>query len=131
MRKDVSTKILRKFGWLVGGIFGLIGTWPLIFRGSPLRLWAIALAGFLILSASILPRILLPFYRGWMVLGHYLGWINTKIILGVLFYLVFTPVGAFRRLFSGDSMSRKYEPDASTYRVVRQPRPGAHMRQQF
>lgn len=127
-----DTKQLRSFGLLVGGIFLLIGLWPAFLRGEHLRLWSVVVAGLLVLPALALPWSLGPVYRVWMRAGHTLGWINTRIILGIIFYALFTPIGIFRRFVLGkDSLHCSFEPDASTYRIVRQPRSGAHLKRQF
>jgi hypothetical protein len=131
MHQDVSAQQLRSFGLLVGGVFAVIGLWPAVFRGEPLRLWALVSAGLLIGPALLVPQILKSVYQVWMVLGHVLGWINTRIILSLIFYAVFTPAGVLMRLFKNDPMRRKPEPSAESYRVVRQPRPGSHMKHQF
>jgi hypothetical protein len=49
----------------------------------------------------------------------------------VLFYLLFTPLGVYMRLRGKDPMRRTLAPEAESYRVVRQPRPAAHMQHQF
>lgn len=131
MKQDITAKTLSQFGLVVGGAFAVIGVWPFLFHSARPRLWALVLAVFLILAAMAFPRLLGPFYRGWMAVGHLLGWINTKVILGVLFYVVFTPVGLLRRLFGGDPLHREFEAHAETYRVMRRPRPRTHMRHQF
>jgi hypothetical protein len=66
-----------------------------------------------------------------MTVGEVLGWINTRIILGVLFYLLFTPIGLCMHLRGKDPMRRALSPEAESYRIVRQPRPASHMRHQF
>jgi hypothetical protein len=131
MQKEVTRKELRSFGLLVGGIFAVIGVWPTLFRGEDLRLWAVGLAVVLILPALLWPRSLKLVYRVWMALGQVLGWINTRILLSVVFYVLFTPMGLVMRLMGKDPMRRRFEPDADTYRVVVQPRPSTHMTQQF
>jgi len=81
--------------------------------------------------ALVWPRSLTQIYRLWMTVGEILGWINTCLILSVLFYLVFTPLGLYMRLRGKDLMRRTLAPEAESYRVVRQPRPSSHMRHQF
>lgn len=127
----VSAHQLRMFGLMVGGMFALIGLWPLLWRGDALRLWGLGLAGLLILPALLAPRWLLQVYRVWMTLGEALGWLNTRIILGVIFYGVFAPVALFLRLRGYDAMHRQWDPDAPTYRVPRTARPASHMTRQF
>src|SRR5262245_32270075 len=126
-----DTKHLRPFGLIVGGIFALIGVWPVVWRGQPLRLWSLILGGILMALALAWPRSLTQVYRLWMRVGEVLGWINTRIILSVFFYLLFTPLGVYMRLRGKDPMRRTWAPEAESYRVVRQPRSAAHMRHQF
>jgi hypothetical protein len=127
----LSVRTLRNFGLLVGGIFAAIGLWPLVVRGAPPRASALIAAGLLVLPAIICPRSLAPVYRGWMAVGHVLGWVQTRLVLGLLFYLVVTPVGLIRRRFAADPMRRRLDPAADSYRVASQPRPATHMRRQF
>ena len=126
-----ETKHLRSFGLMVGGIFALLGVWPAVWRGQPLRLWSLLLGGILMTLALAWPRSLTQIYRLWMTVGEVLGGINTRLILSGLFYLVFTPLGLYMRLRGKDPMRRTLAPEAESYRVVRQPRPAAHMRHQF
>jgi Saxitoxin biosynthesis operon protein SxtJ len=126
-----ETKQYRSFGLMVGGIFAAIGVWPLLVRGEGVRIWAMVLGVLLMVPALILPKSLGPVYRIWMVLGNALGWINTRIILGVIFFGLITPMGLVMRLAGKDSMRRNYEKTSDTYRVPRSPRPGSHMLRQF
>ena len=126
-----ETKPLRSFGLMVGGIFTLIGVWPVVWRGRSPRLWGLILGGLLMALALAWPRSLTQVYRVWMTVGEVLGWINTQLILGGLFYLLFTPMGVCMRLRGKDPMRRRLAPEAESYRVVRQPRPASHMWHQF
>ena len=129
--EPTSTKQLRSFGLLVGGIFGVICVWPFLFRAQNIRMWAAALAVLLIVPALAMPRALRPAHRVWMSIGLALGWINSRIILGIMFYAVFTPVAFVMRLLGHDPMRRKSDSSLETYRIQRQPRPASHMRHQF
>jgi hypothetical protein len=131
MNKTATTRQLRSFGLIVGGIFAIIGFWPTVFRGTDPRWWALALTGLLIVPALLFPRVLGPVYRGWMAVGELLGWINTRIILGILFYTLFLFVGFLLRIMGKDPMNRKKDPGVATYRVPRQIRPASHMQHQF
>jgi hypothetical protein len=66
-----------------------------------------------------------------MLVGHVLGWINTRIILGLVFYVVVTPMGIIRRMLGKDPMGRRTRPELDTYRVLREPRPGSHLTKQY
>jgi len=124
-------KELRKFGLLVGGIFSIIGLWPMLLRAEPLRLWALLIGSLLIVLAAVMPAWLAPINRAWMAVGHVLGWINTRILLGVIFYGLITPIGIIFRLMGKDTMRQRFADSSPTYRVNRQPRPRSHMRFQF
>lgn len=131
VREDTTINPLRSFGLLVGSAFGLIAAWPVLFRGQPPRTWAMVAAAFLVVPALLLPRILGPVYRVWMAFGHVLGWINTRIVLGVLFFLVFTPVGIVMRLFGKDPMRLRLNANSETHRIPRMSRSASHMKQPF
>jgi hypothetical protein len=131
MQKAMSDKQLRHFGFLVGSVFALLGVSPFILRGKPFLLWALTLALFLIATSAFRPTALKPVYRVWMIVGEALGWVNTRVLLAVIFYLVFTPAAILLRLLRRDPLRRKLEPTASTYRISRQPRSESHLRRQF
>ncbi|MEW6297931.1 MAG: SxtJ family membrane protein, partial [Thermodesulfobacteriota bacterium] len=97
MQNRIQSQQLRRFGLLVGGIFALIGLWPVVLRSEEPRAWALVLGGLLILPALVWPRGLGPVYRGWMTIGHALGWVNTRLLLGLVFYGLITPMGLVRR----------------------------------
>jgi hypothetical protein len=83
------------------------------------------------LPGLVWPAVLRKPYDLWMGLAHVLGWINTKIILSIMFYTVFTPAAFIMRLIGRDPMTRDFDANASTYRVLRQPRDASHMKNQF
>jgi hypothetical protein len=122
---------LRNFGLIVGGIFVFIGLWPAIARGDALRVWALVLGSGLIVPALVVPASLRPIHRIWMILGDALGWVNTRIVLGAIFFGLITPMGLMMRVFRKDPMGRRFEPETETYRVPRQPRDRAHLTHQF
>jgi len=78
-----------------------------------------ALAAFFLLIALILPRILAPARRGWLKLGHRLSWLINPLILGIVYIILFIPIGAVMRLFRRDPMARSYEAAAASYWIER------------
>jgi hypothetical protein len=131
MQNDADKKQLRSFGLIVGGIFAGIGLWPVVVHSAEPRWWSIIVAAVLICPALIYPKSLFWIHKSWMMLGHVLGWINTRIILGAIFYAVVTPIGVIRRWLGKDPMGRRLRPDLESYRVVRKPRPASHLTKQF
>jgi hypothetical protein len=66
--------------------------------------------------ALILPAALGPVYKVWMKFAEALGWVNTRIILSVVFYVIFVPLGIIMRMFN-DPMRRKFDAAAESYRI--------------
>ena len=66
-----------------------------------------------------------------MRIGQILGWINTRILLDVIFYGSITPMELFLRLLGKDSIRRVLVQEAPTYRIVRFPKSPVHMKNQF
>ena len=131
METQATNKQLRSFGLLVGGVFGAIGLFPLVWHGTDPRQWALIVAALLLVPAVVWPPLLKPAFRVWMAIGLVLGWINTRIILGLIFFLMVTPIGLIMRLLGKDPMQRRFDRDATTYRVEHKSRDGQHMHRQF
>jgi hypothetical protein len=70
-------------------------------------------------------------YNRWMVFVRALAWINARIILTVVFYLILTPVGLVRRLLGYDPLNRRLDPTRATYRVPRERRSESHLEKQY
>jgi Saxitoxin biosynthesis operon protein SxtJ len=131
MPNQTDNKQLRSFGLTVGGIFAGIGIWPLLIHSAEPRWWSLIVAVVLILPALLYPQSLFWIHKGWMAVGHILGWINTRIILGFVFYMVVSPIGFLRRLLGKDPMGRQLRPDLDSYRIARKPRPASHLHRQY
>jgi hypothetical protein len=111
--------------------FAAIGFWPAIFHGQNVRSWALALSTLLAALALVWPPALKSFYRVWMMIGEVLGAINTRIILGLVYYAAIVPIGAIRRMSGKDPMLLKFDSDAKTYKSPRPKRPASHMQRQY
>jgi len=109
---------LRQFGITIGLVLGLLGSWFLWSNKEGGSLLLIAATLFLSLG-FIMPRLLKPLQKLWMTLAVLLGWLMTRIILTILFYLVVTPIGLLARLSGKDFLNRKFNSDASSYWIPR------------
>ena len=118
--ENVNPSSNRTFGLVLGAFFAVVGVLPLL-RGHPVRLWALPLSGIFLLAALVAPAILTPLNRIWTALGALLHKITNPIILGVFFYLVFTPFGSVLRLLGKDFLRLKLDADAESYWILRQP----------
>jgi hypothetical protein len=114
----LDRKGLRQFGFVTGAVvaavFGLFFPWVLG-RGWPLWPWFIA--GPLWALAVVSPLWLQPIYRGWMRFGLLASRVTTPVILGVVFFVMISPLALFRRLRGRDPMNREYGPMLESYRV--------------
>ena len=109
----------RKFGFTIGGFFVVLGA-ILLLLGKMSAYYFMVIGGMFSLLASVCPAVLGPVEKGWMKFAAALAWFNTRVILGIAFYLVFTPVGLLMRLFGKDILSLKIEKGAATYWVKRE-----------
>ncbi len=80
----------------------------------PTMLWTIAAV--LFLFGLMTPNFLLPVQKVWMGLAVALGWVNTRIILSLIFYTVLTPIGVVMRLFH-DPLDRRLRDARDSYWV--------------
>jgi hypothetical protein len=127
----VDNRQLRSFGLIVATGFAVIALFPALVRGQSPRIWALALSLVLSGTALAFPPALKPFHRVWMTIGDALGWVNSRIILGLVYYVLIVPIGAIHRLTGNDAMRRKFEPAADTYKIPRTGRPASHMQRQY
>jgi len=128
---DPGKTPLRSFGFIVAIGFGVIAIWPWLLRGQAVRLWAIAIAVTLFMAGWLFPRTLRPVFKVWMTSGEILGWVNTRIILTLLFYGVIVPIGGLLRLANKDPLERRFDSEAASYRIPRTKRPASHMLRQY
>ena len=119
MKEIISKKQLLEFGLLIGFGFPILIGWllPSLF-GHQFRTWTlwIGLPGLLIGLTA--PRLLYYPYKCWMALGHLLGWINSYIILGLVFIFVLQPIAYIMRLTGYDPLRTKQK-GKKTYREIR------------
>ena len=109
---------LRHFGLVVGGVFVLIGGWSYWRGHSVFPLVMAGVGGPLVVVGALAPKLLAPVERGWMVVAHVLGRINTTVILALLYFLMFVPIGFIRRRFS-DPLDRAMGQKKDTHWVRR------------
>lgn len=130
---------LRRFSMLWLAAFGLAGlyvAWTLgCFAGSgqwkaPAVLWGVAAA--VGAAGFISSRLVKPVYLGWMGLTFPLGWVFSHLILALIFFGVFTPVGIIYRIIRYDPLARRLDRCVPTYWTARPgPAPAARYFRQF
>jgi hypothetical protein len=120
MKGQVSKKQLREFGLLIGFGFPILIGWllPSLF-GHEFRAWTLWVGVPGLILGLTAPRLLHYPYKGWMALGHALGWVNSRIILGLVFIVVLQPIAYIMRLTGYDPLRRRRKGE-KTYRENRQ-----------
>jgi len=114
-----NKKEWRNFGIGVSIILSVIAVVQWYFD-SGLYLYFFITAAVLLLCALIIPIILKPLFILFSYLGFVLGWIMTRIILTILFYLVFTPIGFLMRLFGKKLLDTSFDRTTKTYWMDRE-----------
>ena len=118
-----SRKELRNFGFLSGAfvpaLFGIVVPWFLAYN---FPLWPWILGALFAIAAAAWPPLLRPVHRGILWVGDKISRVTTPLILGLVFFIVITPMALTMRLFRRDPMARRTLPHAKSYRVTR-PKP--------
>jgi len=128
---QTTSKELRSFGLLMGGVFLIVALWPLVIRGENIRVWASLMAVAFGAMGILFPTGLGPLHRIWMKIGEKLGWINSRIILGILFFGMFTPMAFIIGLLGKRPLQLAYDPKANSYRVPKKARAADHVLKPF
>ena len=106
----LDKKGLREFGLITGGfialLFGLL--LPLLWGHQlPLIPWIIAIV--LVILSLLIPQSLAPIYQGWMRVSQVLAWVNNRLILGIIFFIIVTPMALIMKIIKRDPLKRKFE----------------------
>lgn len=119
MNTTKNKKELRNFGIVVGILFPLLIGFVLpYFVGHQFRYWTLIIGLPLIIIGLISPKNLKIFYQIWIKIGNFLAFINSKIILAIIFILVVQPIALIMKIVGYDPLKRKTNALLS-YREVR------------
>ena len=119
MKEIISKKQLREFGLLIGFGFPLLIGWLIpALIGHGLREWTLWVGFLGILIGLTYPRLLNYPYKLWMKLGLILGWVNSRIILGLVYMIVLLPIAFVMRIIRYDPLRTKGKGE-KTYREKR------------
>lgn len=110
----------RFFGLTFFAVFLILALWPLLAQG-PVRPVALGIALAFLAVSLIAPKRLAPLNRLWLKFGELLHRITSPIILGIMFFGVITPVGWLMRLAGKDLLRMKFDRDAPSYWIRREP----------
>lgn len=121
--KDSPLPSDRSFGLTFAAVFGIV-TGLALWRGwleNDLWKYTLGIALALLLVSLTVPGILSPFNRIWMAFGALLHKVVSPVILGLIYFVVISPVALFFKLTGRDELRRKYDSGAKTYWIKREP----------
>jgi len=105
---NISNSKLRNFSYIVGiGIPLVIGWLIPKFTGHEFRLWTLFIGLPILIIGLFAPKNLLYIYKIWMQIGHILGYINSRIILGLVFLFVLQPIALIMKFTGYDPLRLK------------------------
>ena len=120
MKEIISNKRLREFGLLIGFGFPLLIGWLIpVLTGHGFKIWTLWVGFIGLLFGMTSPRLLYYPYKFWMKLGLTLGWVNSRIILGLVYIIVLLPIAFVMRLIGYDPLRIRRKGD-KTYRENKQ-----------
>ena len=119
MKKNISKKILREFGFLIGFTFPIIIGWILpAIGGHSFGVWTLWVSFPSIIIAIIKPLLLAYPYEAWMKVGNILGWLNSNLILGFIFFSVLIPISMIMKIIGYDPLKLK-KTSQKSYREIK------------
>lgn len=131
-KTNFTAKELRDFGLIMAGMlilmFALVLPW--LFSYS-MPYWPfIAAFGFAV-AALVKPLLLGPVNRVWLKISDVLGWVNTRLVMGIIFFLLIVPIGLIMRLFTKDPLNNEWSEDSKSYRIITKVRDKDHLEKPF
>ena len=125
---EVKLSSNRSFGVVFFIVFLLIGLYPLL-KGNDLRIWSLIISFIFLALGLINSKILTPLNRLWFKFGLLLGRFMSPLIMGIIFFVVVTPIGIIMRLLKKDLLNLKYN-KKETYWIDKTS-PKSKMKNQF
>ena len=125
---DVKISSNRSFGIVFFVVFLLIALYPLI-NGEELRIWSLIISIIFLILGLLNSKILTPLNKIWFKFGIILGKIVSPLIMGIIFFLVVTPIGLLMRLLGKDVLNLKYNKSKSYW--IEKNGPKSKMKNQF
>ena len=108
----------RSFGLVFFIIFIAISLWPLT-SGDSIRTWSIVVSLIFLILGILNSKLLSPLNKLWYKLGLALGAIVAPIVMGIIFFLVVTPIGLLMRILGKDLLRKKFNKKVNSYWINR------------
>ena len=125
---DIKISSNRSFGIVFFIVFLIISLYPLL-NSEPIRIWFLIIALIFLVLGLINSKILTPLNKLWFKFGIILGKIVSPFVMGIIFFLVVTPIGLIMRLFGKDLLNLKFNGNKSYW--IEKSGPKSKMKNQF
>ena len=125
---DVKISSNRSFGIVFFVVFLLVALYPL-FNGEEFRIWSLIISIIFLILGLLNSKILAPLNKIWFNFGIFLGRIVSPLIMGIIFFLVVSPIGFIMRLLGKDVLNLKYNKNKSYW--IEKNGPKSKMKNQF
>ena len=109
----------RKFGITIGLVLSLISAF-LCWSAKAGDLYVLGVGLLLIVLGLLIPQVLKYVYVAWMVFSVVLGFFMSRVLLSLLFFLLFAPVGMITRLLGKDLLKEKWDKNTKSYWIKRE-----------
>jgi len=125
---DVKISSNRSFGLVFFIVFLLIALYPLINQGE-IRIWSVLISLFFLILGIINSKILTPLNKVWFKFGIFLGKLISPLVMGIIFFLVVTPIAFLMRILKKDLLNLKFNKNSSYW--IEKTDPKSTMKNQF
>ena len=128
MKQEIKISSNRSFGIVFFVLFLLIALYPLTYSGE-MRIWSAIISLIFLVLGLLNSKILAPLNKLWFKFGIFLGKIVSPLVMGVIFFLVLTPIAFLMRLLNKDLLNLKFN-NENTY-WIKKTEPKSKMKNQF
>ena len=129
LKSKIKMSSNRNFGFVFFIVFLIISLWPLQHEGQ-IRIWSIVISLIFLILSLMNSKLLTPLNQLWSGFGLLLGNIVAPIVMGLVFFLVVTPVGIVMRILGKDLIRKKLNKNNKSYWIKRE-KPIGTMKKQF
>ena len=130
MKRNSNIKISsnRNFGLVFFIVFLIVTIWPITYD-EPVRIWSAIISSVFLILGLMNSKLLSPLNKLWFKFGMILGAIVSPVVMGVVFFLVVTPIGLIMKIIGKDLLNKKYDKKKRTYWIKRDTLIGTMKRQ--
>ena len=125
---EIKISSNRSFGIVFFIFFLFVALYPL-FNNEDLKLWSLIISIIFLILGLLNSKVLTPLNRIWFKFGIILGKIVSPFVMGVIYFLIVTPIGLIMKLFGKDLLNLKYENKNSYW--IEKSGPKSKMKNQF